>query len=54
MVIVDGSLSGRTLTALYRRDDRVIGCLAINQPLALIKYRKLLANGASWDTATSQ
>jgi NADPH-dependent 2,4-dienoyl-CoA reductase/sulfur reductase-like enzyme len=53
VVIVDGSLADRRLTALYRRDDRVVACLAVNQPRALIKYRKLLAAGASWDAAVS-
>ena len=53
MVIVDGSLADRTLTALYRRDDRVVACLAVNQPRARIKYKKLLAAGASWDAALS-
>ena len=53
MVIIDGSLADRTLTALYRRDERVVACLAVNQPRALIKYRKLLAAGASWDAALS-
>ena len=51
MVIVDGSLADRRLTALFRRGDRVVGCLAVNQPRALITFRKLLAAGASWDTA---
>ena len=53
MVIVDGSLADRRLTALYRRGDRLVACLAVNQPRALIKYRKLLAAGASWDAALS-
>lgn len=53
VVIVDGSLADRKLTALYRRDDRLVACLALNQPRALIKYRKLLAEGASWETATA-
>ncbi|MET0213046.1 MAG: FAD-dependent oxidoreductase [Vicinamibacterales bacterium] len=53
MMIVDGSLADRRLTVLYRRDDRVVACLAVNQPRALIKYRKLLAAGASWDAALS-
>lgn len=53
MVIVDGSLAERRLTALYRHGDRVVGCLAVNQPRALIKYRKLLAAGASWDAVLS-
>jgi NADPH-dependent 2,4-dienoyl-CoA reductase/sulfur reductase-like enzyme len=53
MVIVDGSLADRRLTALYRRGDRMVACLAVNQPLALIKYRKLLAAGVSWEAALS-
>jgi NADPH-dependent 2,4-dienoyl-CoA reductase/sulfur reductase-like enzyme len=53
MVIVDGSLAERRLTALYRHGDRVVGCLAVNQPRALVKYRKLLAAGASWDAVLS-
>lgn len=53
MVIVDGSLADRKLTALYRRDDRLVACLVFNQPRAMIKYKKLLAEGASWATATA-
>jgi NADPH-dependent 2,4-dienoyl-CoA reductase/sulfur reductase-like enzyme len=53
MLIVDGSLAERRLTALYRRGDRVVACLAVNQPRALITYRKLLANGASWEAVLS-
>src|SRR5688572_19271040 len=53
MVIVDGSLADRRLTALYRHGDRVVACLAVNQPRALIKYRKLLAASASWEAALS-
>ena len=54
IVIVDGSMADRRLTALYRRGDRVVACLAVNQPRALIKYRKLLAAGASWERAVSE
>jgi NADPH-dependent 2,4-dienoyl-CoA reductase/sulfur reductase-like enzyme len=53
IVIVDGSVADRKLTALYRRGDRLTACLTVNQPVALIKYRKLLAAGASWDAALS-
>ena len=53
IVIVDGSLADRRLTALYRRGDCVVACLAVNQPLALIKYRKLIARNAPWETALS-
>ena len=54
IVIVDGSLADRRLTALYRRGDRLVACLALNQPRALIKYRKLLAAGTSWSAALSE
>jgi NADPH-dependent 2,4-dienoyl-CoA reductase/sulfur reductase-like enzyme len=53
IVIVDGSLADRRLTALYRRGDRLVACLALNQPRALLKYRKLLAAGESWNAALS-
>src|SRR4029453_12140961 len=51
MVIVDGSFADRRLTALYRRGDRVVACLAVNQPLALIKYKKLIAGDTLWEAA---
>jgi NADPH-dependent 2,4-dienoyl-CoA reductase/sulfur reductase-like enzyme len=51
IVVVDGSLAERRLTALYRRGDRLVACLALNQPRALIKYRKLVAAGESWNAA---
>jgi len=53
MVIVDGSLQERKFTALFRRDDRLVACFALSQPRALIKYRKLLADNASWEQATA-
>jgi hypothetical protein len=53
MVIVDGSLADRRLTALYRYGNRVVACLAVNQPRALITYRKLLAGGAPWEAVLS-
>jgi NADPH-dependent 2,4-dienoyl-CoA reductase/sulfur reductase-like enzyme len=53
MVIIDGSLADRRLTALYRRGDRLVACLALNQPRAVIKYRKLVAAGESWNAALS-
>ena len=53
VLIVDGSLADRRLTALFRHSDRLVACLAVNQPKAMIKYRKLLAGHASWDAALS-
>jgi len=51
MIVVDGSVDERRLTALYRRGDQMVACLTVNQPKALIKYRKLLASNASWGAA---
>jgi NADPH-dependent 2,4-dienoyl-CoA reductase/sulfur reductase-like enzyme len=51
MTIVDGSLADRRLTALFRRGERLVGCLAVNQPRSVIKYRRLMAEGVSWETA---
>jgi hypothetical protein len=48
MTIVDGSAEARQLTALFRRGERVSACLTINQPRAIVKYRKLLAQNVSW------
>jgi hypothetical protein len=30
-----------------------VACLAVNQPLAVIKYRKLIAGSALWEVALS-
>ena len=54
VVVVDGSLADRRLTALYRLGDRVVACLAVNQPRALIKYRKLIAGGVRWEAALGE
>ena len=54
MVIVDGSLAERRLTTIFRRGERLVACLTVNQPRALIKYRKLLAARTSWEAALSE
>jgi NADPH-dependent 2,4-dienoyl-CoA reductase/sulfur reductase-like enzyme len=51
--IVEGSLADRRFTALYRRGDRLIACVAVNEPRAVIRYRKLLTAGVGWDAALS-
>jgi NADPH-dependent 2,4-dienoyl-CoA reductase/sulfur reductase-like enzyme len=37
--------------ALYRQHDRVVGALTLNGQAVVMKYRALIANGASWDEA---
>ena len=53
VAIIDGALADRRLTALFRSGDRLVGCLAVNQPGAIVKYRKLLSGGVTWDAALS-
>ncbi|MFC7216971.1 oxidoreductase C-terminal domain-containing protein [Streptomyces polyrhachis] len=37
--------------ALYRRGDRVVGALTLNQPRKIMKYRAMIARRAPWATA---
>jgi NADPH-dependent 2,4-dienoyl-CoA reductase/sulfur reductase-like enzyme len=53
MRIVEGSLADRRFTALYRLGDRLVGCLALNEPRAVIKYRRQLQAGVAWKAALS-
>jgi NADPH-dependent 2,4-dienoyl-CoA reductase/sulfur reductase-like enzyme len=53
MRVVEGSLADRRFTALYRRGDRLVACVAVNEPRAVIRYRKLLTAGIGWDAALS-
>ena len=48
---VAGDLDGDTFVTLYRRGDRLVGALALEQRSQIMKYRAMLAAGASWDEA---
>jgi NADPH-dependent 2,4-dienoyl-CoA reductase/sulfur reductase-like enzyme len=49
--IVGGSIEERSFVALYHRDGRMRGVLGMNQPRAVMGYRKLLEAGTSIDDA---
>jgi NADPH-dependent 2,4-dienoyl-CoA reductase/sulfur reductase-like enzyme len=49
--VVDGSVDERKFAALYGRNGRVVGVLGFNRPAVVMRYRKLIADGASWDDA---
>jgi 3-phenylpropionate/trans-cinnamate dioxygenase ferredoxin reductase subunit len=51
VVVVAGSIEERRFCALYGRDGRVTGVLAMNMPAKVIRYRKDLADGLGWDDA---
>jgi NADPH-dependent 2,4-dienoyl-CoA reductase/sulfur reductase-like enzyme len=49
--LVAGDLEGDTFVVLYRRGDRVIGALALDQRSQVMKYRTMIGKGASWAEA---
>jgi NADPH-dependent 2,4-dienoyl-CoA reductase/sulfur reductase-like enzyme len=51
MRLIWGSLEERKFVALYGRAGRVVGVLTFGRPRAVIQYKKLIAQGASWDAA---
>lgn len=50
-VVVAGGVEETTLVALYRRGDRIVGALTVNQPARIMKYRRLIQAQASWADA---
>jgi NADPH-dependent 2,4-dienoyl-CoA reductase/sulfur reductase-like enzyme len=51
MAVVDGTLEERRFVACFGRDGRLSGTVAFNRPRLLIGYRRLLAQGASFEDA---
>jgi NADPH-dependent 2,4-dienoyl-CoA reductase/sulfur reductase-like enzyme len=46
--VVTGDLESESFIVLYRRGDRLIGALGLEQRAQLIRYRGLIAQGTSW------
>jgi len=49
--VVAGSLDDRRFCALYGRDGQVVGALTMNMPARVIRYRRQIAEGLTWDDA---
>jgi NADPH-dependent 2,4-dienoyl-CoA reductase/sulfur reductase-like enzyme len=49
--VVVGDLDGPRFVALYRSGERVAGALAVGEPGKIMKYRRLIQQRASWETA---
>lgn len=49
--VVAGSVADRKFCALYGRDGRVVGALALNMPARVIRYRRQIAEGLTWTDA---
>jgi len=51
LVLVDGSLDERRFVAAVGRGDRLVGAVGFSRPRVLMQYRRLVAEGTSWDDA---
>lgn len=50
-VVAGDNTDGGPFTALYRANDRVIGALAVDMRAEVMKYRRLIAQRATWNAA---
>ena len=51
MRVVEGSLAERRFVALYGRGGRLAGAVAFNRAAALVRHKRRIAEGVSWDEA---
>jgi hypothetical protein len=49
MEIIQGSLKERCFVAVFGREGRLTGALAMNRPAALIRLKQRIARGDSFD-----
>ena len=54
VVLVAGSVDDMRFCALYGRDGKVSGVLAVNMPAKVVRYRKAIADGLTWEQAMSE
>lgn len=50
-VVVQGELGSEKYIALFRKNDQLVGALAINEPAKIMKDRRRIRKGASWQEA---
>lgn len=49
--VVSEELGEEKFLALYRRGDRITGCISIDRPAQIMKYRRLIMQGKPWSDA---
>ena len=49
--VAAGDLESARFTALYRKEDRVVGAFTMNNPGHSAKSQRLIARGAGWQEA---
>jgi NADPH-dependent 2,4-dienoyl-CoA reductase/sulfur reductase-like enzyme len=52
--LVEGSFVERRFVALYERDGRLSGAVAVDSPRSLLRFRRLLARRGSWAEALAE
>jgi len=51
MEVVHGSLADRRFTAIFGRDDRLVGALGFSMPAKVMQYRRMIDEGTSFADA---
>jgi NADPH-dependent 2,4-dienoyl-CoA reductase/sulfur reductase-like enzyme len=54
MVVVDGDVEERRFVALYGRGDRLTGVLGFSRPRLVMKYRRMMRDGTTFQEATRE
>jgi NADPH-dependent 2,4-dienoyl-CoA reductase/sulfur reductase-like enzyme len=49
--VVSDELGEERLLALYRGGDRIVGCIGIDRPRQVMRYRRMIGQRASWAEA---
>jgi len=49
--VVSEELGEEKFLALYRRGDRLTGCITIDRPAQIMKYRRMIMKSATWAEA---
>ena len=49
--VISQELGEEKFLALYRRGDRLIGCISIDRPAQIMKYRRQIMQSGSWEDA---
>ena len=51
VAVVRGDTDDGSFCALYRRGDSLVGALALDMRTEVMKYKRLISTGSSWDAA---
>jgi hypothetical protein len=49
--VISEELGDDRFLALYRRGERITGCITIDRPTQVMKYRRMIAQSTGWSDA---